>query len=227
MRSRVFWIVLLLLVPASCLVVPFFLQSAASGRLEVGAELTSAVASLATFAIALLLFDRYGIDRPLVEKSTQTVLNLLKNLKDVSFALESERPKFWIQVRLAWLSSVTDLHRDYRNRKLLFSLDYVECLEELWSLGEDLFLPRTISEKLKPLELNSLTYVSSEEGKDYLLVTVFAPSGKFRGAKMAEYGKLNSVDMTLGAFIDQWHLVINDSKRWLEERSAVPVDLNL
>jgi hypothetical protein len=216
MKKIIITLVIILIVSLG--ITPFFLTQNANSALSVGTSIISALASIVTLLIALLLYSKYGVEKSLISKQTEVVFRLLTELKKTRFLILWGNGNL-LQLFLDMLGH--EFINEYENKNLVFNMSYAEGLNNIWEIAEDIFLPTEIADKIRPLMVQS---ISGEKEKDkYMLVTVPGHSDK---TKDDFFGKLNHKDMTMKEFVDQWTLVIKESKKWLKEYSNMKVDLN-
>jgi len=209
---------------------PFFLTATVHESLTVSSNIVSALASLITLVIAVLLYSKYGVEKSVLDKQTEAVLRLLSEFKKTRFIFEYEDGM--LQIRLdnlrdkSWKDFKFRPIKGIENKNLRFDIGYVEGLKNIWDIADDIFLPVDIVEKLNPLSTQVI--IGDKEGGDTLRLEIPGYSvGFFTSEK--EYknvGILNGKEMTLGEFIKLWDSVITVSTKWLETHSSIPVKLN-
>lgn len=211
-------IILIILITLALGITPFFFTREVNETITVGAGIIGALASIITLLIALLLYSKYGVEKSVINKQTEAVFHLLTELKKTRFLI------LWDEGNLLQLSLDTlgdEFLMDYENKKLLFSRSYIEEVNNIWEMAEDVFLPINIVDKIRPLMVQVISW--EKDKKDYMLVIVPGSSTK---SEDDLFGKLNQKDMTLKEFIYKWTLVIEESKKWLKEYSNATVNLN-
>lgn len=200
--------------------VPFFLTSIANEAISVGSNLISALASLVTLIIALVLYSKYGVEKSLLDKQTDVVFRLISELKKTRFIILWEEENI-LFLQLDMLKD--EYWSDYKDKELLFSFGYAEGLNNIWQIAENIFLPSVIMEKMKPLMVHSIRGVSETETIKYMRVSAL---GLSKEAKDNSFGILNSKSISLEQFVMHWRDTIEVSKKWLKEHSNISVDLN-
>lgn len=203
---------------AACAALPFFLTSTATDSLVVSSNMISALASLATLLIAVLLYSKYGVEKSVLDKQTETVLLLLTELKKTRFLCEWSDGM--LQLRLDCLQD--KYWGKYKDKKMLFDGGYAEGLKNIWDITENVFLPVEIAEKIDPLTVQFI--IGSQKGKDYMVVKIPGYSQKLKGKHF--FGLLNGKQMTVREFVLLWSTVVGATKKWLQEHSSISVDLN-
>ncbi|MFZ5376888.1 MAG: ATP-binding protein [Patescibacteria group bacterium] len=123
--------------------------------LTVSSNIVSALASLVTLVIAVLLYSKYGVEKSVLDKQTEAVLRLLSELKKTRFIFEYKDGM--LQIRLdnlrdkSWKNFKFRPIKDLEKKNLRFDIGYVEGLKNIWDIADDIFLPVEIVEKINPL----------------------------------------------------------------------------
>jgi len=208
----------LFIVIVICVTLPFFLNSTTNNSLVVSSNMISALASLATLFIAVLLYSKYGVEKSILDKQTETVLRLLTELKKTRFLCE------WsdgvLQLRLDRLQD--KYWKEYEDKKLLFDGGYAEGLKDIWDITEDVFLPVEIADKIDPLIVQVI--IGDQKRKDYMVVEIPGYPQKLKENHF--FGLLNGKQMTVREFVLLWSAVTDATKKWLKEHSSISFDLN-
>lgn len=69
---------------------PFFFTPTVNESLAVSSNIISALVSLVTLLIAVLLYSKYGVEKSVLDKQTESVLRLLTELKKTRFLCEKD-----------------------------------------------------------------------------------------------------------------------------------------
>lgn len=221
-NMKKFITILVLVIIITLGTIPFFLTQTAQNALSVCTGIISSLASLITLLIALLLYSKYGVEKSLVNKQTEVVLNLLAELKKVHFKILHAGGGGGML--FLHLDRLGDAYWEYcKDQKLLFSFNnYSEGLNNIWEITENIFLPPTIAEKMSPLIMMHMEGVEESKSKQYMKVCTIGSKQEQDGM----FGVLNSKEITLQEFISSWKEVILISQKWLKEHSNISVDLN-
>ncbi|MES2679411.1 MAG: hypothetical protein V4635_05975 [Bacteroidota bacterium] len=193
-------------------------EETANQTINVIVTIVSSMASLLTLVIAILLFNKFGIETPLLEKNTSTVFNLIEEMKKVRFFISGD--KYSLMVRLHDSSHTS--YESWYSERLAFSTEYIEGLDRLFKISDSPFMPKTIYEKVDRLRFFVMTIISDEDLKKYATVQVAGQS--LIGAK---YGRFNEKDMTLLEFLDIIDDIKTETVNWISKHSNFPADLNL
>jgi hypothetical protein len=184
-------------------------------------SIISTIASLFTFIIALSLFNRYGIEAPLIEKHTSNVFLLLEQLKKTQFSIVGQKFSFWIKMSdpFKYASNI----KDYYSEKLIFSEDYYYGLESLFEISNNPFIPKSIADTIDKFQFFVMLYDINEINcKEYAQVSVV----KFKKSENPKFGRFNASDLTLLEFLTMIDEVKSAITKWLQSNSVSTVNLN-
>jgi fumarate reductase subunit D len=182
--------------------------------------LIAALASVMTLVIALLLYEKYGIDTAVIDKRRQIVFNLLEKINGLIFFIEGKEISFAISMD----SSDKKYLEKYYNLKLIFSNTYLEELEKLFEISSNPFTPKAIVGKMNILKFRVLSFnISDAEKNNYAKLY---PLGH-RNEK-EDFGQLNFNETTLYDFIVMYQDVKDATIEWISQNSSIKTsDLNV
>lgn len=222
MSEKRSFIFILLLVIAVAVFVPIFFRADKEDfnqTLNIISTLISAIAGLLTLLIAILLFNKFGIETPLLQKNTEIVFSFLEEFKKTSFFIQGKT--FALMVRTQ--DQHHKLFEDWYSQKLLFSANYSSGLDRLLKISESPFMPKSIYEKMDKLRFYMLTMdVKDDNLDDYAIVQV-------AGQSLIEekFGRFNHQDMTLFEFLILIDDLKTEIKNWINKHSNYSPDLNI
>jgi hypothetical protein len=187
--------------------------------LNIIGTLISSIAGLMTLLIAIMLFNKFGIETPLLQKNTEVVFSFLEEFKKTSFQIQGKSFGLFIRIQ--------DQHHkhfeDWYGQKLLFSTEYSAGLEKLIKLSESPFMPKSIYEKVNKLSFYILSMDVKDEDLDkYATVQVLGQP--LIGTK---FGRINHQDMTLFEFLNILDDLKTEIKNWISKNSNYSPDLNI
>jgi hypothetical protein len=204
------------------IILPFCLREkteSLNATLNLTATIISSIAAILTFIVALVLFDKYGIEASLLEKNTTAVFTLLEEIKLNRFYVHGPRFALNIEMHNPYFPHL----EVYYSEKLLFPSEYYNGLNKLLSISASPFMPKSIAEKTKKLQFSVLTFDVRKEDFDQYSVVNISGQPNVNG----EYGRFNNEDMTLFQFMN----IIGDIKteviNWIKDHSSYSADLNL
>ncbi|HWB25621.1 MAG TPA: hypothetical protein VG738_09080 [Chitinophagaceae bacterium] len=190
--------------------------------LNLSAALIGSISSILTFIIALLLYNKFGVESTFVEKSSSKIFELIEKIKETNFSISSDRGYFRIQMSNPfkynkWIES-------YYSEKLVFADNYLTGLIKLFEISNNPFIPPSVSEKVERLQFFTLSYdVDETKIKEYSKVQVVGAE-KIQNTR---FGRFNMKDMTVFEFLKMLDEVALEIKSWIQQNSTIPVNLNL
>jgi len=191
-------IFLLAIVVIVLLSIPFLFSNSINEKIVVGSRLLTVLTSLLTFIIAILLYNKFGIERSLIDKQSKEVFSLLENLNKSTIFLQSDK-EF---IRFNPANPYVDFYEEFYGRKILFSINYIEGLENVWKFSRSVFLPKEIAEHLK---LNEVTFLIAKDKINDDDLKVFVP---LKNNKDEKFGANGYDELTFLDFINKWNDLI-------------------
>lgn len=177
------------------------------------------IATVATLIIALLLYDRFGLNSKLVEKQTEKVLELIDSLRKVSFSITIQtKQTYFIRASRSHLKALKtiDTFKIDSQKRILVSIDsYIESIKEISLIGESYWLPQKIKQKLKFLEIMATIKVSEE--LDFVKL-----KSKLHGDKEDWVATLP--ELTFGEFVDDLYNLIEEVDTWIKEHTDIEIN---
>ena len=146
-------IIILVLIAIVLFFIPFVFEKGTNEKIVSGINLIAGFASLLTMIIALLLFNKFGIETSLLEKQTKEVFELLETLNKSNVFIQGNRE----MMRFNPAKPYIKFYEYYYDRKLVFSIKYIEGLHNIWKYSDNVFLPKEIAEKLRKQQIVVLT----------------------------------------------------------------------
>lgn len=214
-------IILCLIIGGAILfLLPFFFDKDTNTNIATGVNLLSGFCSLLTLIIALLLFNKYGIEKTLIEKQTQEVFQLLENLTNTTLVINSND----LFMRFCPAKPYDKFYENYYDRQVLFSLSYFEGLNSVIGFGNKVFLPKEIGEKLRAMQIVAITHKINEPNENALKVT---PEAVYTKNNTDRYGLGNDTAITFKEYIEQWISLIDLITDWIGKNSSIKSELNL
>lgn len=180
--------------------------------------LIGAFCGVITLLIAILLYNKYGIDQSIADRNLKIVLEIVEELKKtVAFAYsESKSGTYFVQLNF-WNTDLAVLSRGPKNQFLddivYFKISYAYAFSRLFDLGRDPFAPKEIVEAIKRIQFVTLTDVKVEDrAEKYALISVKLEE-KIENDEIV--GRLNNRDMTLREYVQNYQAVKESIKSWL------------
>lgn len=216
MKNKKTYIIIAIIVFIVVMIVPFLANDFVSERLRVSANLLSGLGSCITLIIAILLFNKYGIDKTIIDRKKEIVLDLLERIKKLRIEIEYKE----VQIFYKPGDPFHTVHEEYYQIDLFFDRSFIHGLSIIFELTKNLYTPRKIIEKISQIEPMTVLYRNAN----------FTEVGKvsIEGVEKEEkYGLLNSRKLTFLEFITFWDDLISECKNWLKENSGEQIELNI
>lgn len=224
MKKNPLYILVLIGVFAAILV-PLILRKESetlNQTINISAVIISSLASIITLLIALFLFNKFGIESPLITKSSANVFSLLEKLKETNIIFSSDN--LYFQVQMSNPFKYNQYIESYYSEKVIFPQYYLDDLVKLFEISDNPFTPQLISEKVDRLRFQVLSFdVDTNKVNDYLKIRVVG--GQRISNEML--GRFNGEDFTVLEFLTLLDDIATEIKSWLQKNSSVPVNLNL
>jgi hypothetical protein len=203
------------------ILVPTLIDVCAWDRVSRSRDIVTALSAFITLVIALLLYDRFGIGKSLLEKQNNSVISLLEAMKRLRLVLHGRDGIF--------LFTVSRKKFDYfesqslGGKALLFNYRYLEEMKDISNAAENLLLPPQIREAFQPLIYHTFNTVRPDQTlpDEYLLIDPVTIDEK------EIYGKFNNQQTTLSEYLSSWRTIIQVSTQWLRDHSSIQIELNI
>jgi hypothetical protein len=213
-------IILLIIFAILLLALPFILNNEINTKIGIGINLISGISSIATLIIALVLFNKFGIENSLLDKQTNEVFELLEELN---------KPLIIMQGKSAFLkinpAKPYDKHYErFYGYNLIFSSNYMAGLKIISNYGNKIFVPKPIADKIKALDIYMLTSLRKDNviNENEFLVTI-----KNNEYEDESSGKPNGKEMNFMEFTTLWNELLEEIKNWIKVNSSREAELNL
>lgn len=216
------FLILLIIVVLILLFIPFFLSSDSNLRLRSSGTLISGIASLITMTIAILLYDKYGLQKSRLQRQCDMVIDFLGLIKET---------RFWLHSDISFLQYKPDSNYDSIYEKsyksiLYFDETYIDNISKLSNYGFDIDMPKSIADKIKLLQPTVAIPIERDKiPSDCLIVTEYDLSNKL--SIRNTYSSINNETSTFYDFHIKWTGIIDESKEWLKQHGIDIDELNI
>ena len=222
-------IVILFITIIISILLPFIFKTknaTVNDTISVIAAITSSFASLVTLTIAIVLFNKFGIETPLLEKNTTIVFKFLEELKKSKLSINADSYVIMVLLYDPHISFINELsfslNRYYKD-KLIFSIEYNNSLSKLFEIASSPFMPKSISNKVDKLNCYVLEMdLANKDISKYAIVSDIEGIGSF-----TKFGKFNGNDITIFEFLNLIEDVKVEVVNWIKKNSKYSPDLNL
>lgn len=210
---------------------PFVLTENTSSKVTLSTSIISALSSLLTLIIALLLYRKYGIEGKLLEKNLESTEKLLFELGKVRITFKNDRSfiQFFPLKKEFYIKEKEIL--EYQKTQLIFLKQGLQNLGKISEFAYNPFLSKSIAIQLRSFEF---IYGSLIEIKDYdkfLKTEIYVTSNSTIALTDKEFNEsylsFNDKKITFQEFQYQWWKVTRTIRDWLKENSSNYKELNL
>ena len=213
-----------LIIVASLIIItlPFFLDSCINQDLNISSSLISAIASLTTMIIAILLYDKYGLKQSRVAKQTDIVIQFLSLIKDV---------RLWMHTNTSFLQYKPDSNLEsvyelaYKTR-LYFDDTYIKTISVISDFGYDINMPKSIATKIKVLKPYTMLPVEKDKVPDDCFIVTTLGLGKKQLIDKV-FSRINDKELTFFDYHNIWIDIIDEAKEWLSGNQINVDELNI
>ena len=214
--------ILLILTILLAIILPIFLHDKTetpNQTINIIATIISSFASVLTLIIAILLFNKFGIETPLLEKNTSVVFAFIEELKKTRLFINGKNYGLMIRLHDSYHTSF----EEYYGEKLIFSREYLDGLSKLFEISESPFMPKSIYQKVDQLKFYILSMdIKDEDLNNFATVTVLG-----QAIIDAKFGRFNHKDMTLFELLNIIDDIKSETVKWISKNSNYSPDLNL
>lgn len=230
--------IILAIVLISGLVLPYWLPDPFLKYLSDVSTLITLCATVITLIIALILYNQLGLDQTILQRKSDVVFRLLNLLNERHFVVATNvgyHPMIW----LTSISRYKTSHREYGNIKLLFNTQYLDYVQPILELTNDVFLPTEILPKIQALEPTAFAGMKDKTNDVEFGKVVVDSLSLIHEHQIILNHKIDPEDwgtllrrtsshevITLEEFIEQWDDLIITSTQWLAKYSSYQ-DLNI
>lgn len=190
----------------------------------------AALCGVITTIIAILLYDKYGVDRKIIDKNLEVVLQFVDELRKTTIYIHGESKtggSYAMMINL-WSKPINkgDFMSRYLKDKIFFKLNYGYALNNLYEISKNPFMPPEIGEKFQKITLHVLPEIK-EEDKQNGFAIVSSSANRFESDDKDQIiGKLNGHDFTLGEYLDDYVEVRDAIRQWLKAHNVDDSSLN-
>lgn len=189
-------------------------------------DLIASMTGLVTVILALLLFNKFGVEAHLVEKRFKLVSDLLTEIASKRYTLRllSRRTKY---------PNIHFFHPRYsgafrENNKIdehvLVGRSYVNGITKIEELAKDFFMPQEITTKLTPLLVSHISQVKGLTANEYYeqgYYYIEDDSSQSKPENDDMIGVLNGEEMTVDEFAQAWEEIVLAAVAWINKNSSI------
>jgi hypothetical protein len=210
-----------------CVIVPVVIPAAAKDQADLAASLLSAFATVITMVLAILLYNRFGIEQDVLRQQFDAVLSLLKTLAGLRLVMTARTPAGEAVMQISPFDPIPGGFLDeYLDMKMAFSTKVFTILNPLHDHMRDVFLPVSIADRLKPLAPGVLQYAPQDQDQN-VPVVFFGASADDATPDQLKPCLYNGRAMDLREFLEHWAKLVEAINEWLQSNAANAPMLNI
>lgn len=202
-------------------------QALSKEDIELISNLISSIGTIITIYVAILLYDRFGIDRELKLKSFETVSKLIASFQSKRLSIESHfnNQKAYCFIRFNDKDLFSDC--EYLDAKLYFHSSAIEALSEMCSIKSDVLLPPEIAKALSAFEIIALRKITTSDCSSNYCVIKSTPSTNKLFVEEGVYLMDLQTPITAKEFIANYKKLKLSIIDWVKDNTSDSQKLNL
>jgi len=171
-------ILIFLTVLAAGVLIPSLADPCIWDKVSRGKDIVTALSSLITLVIALLLYNRFGVEKSVRDRQTNAVIALLEAMKRLRLVIHGDAGIFLFTVhrdRFEFFQS-----QNLGDKTLLFNYRYLEEMKKVEDALENVFMPKSVRKEFQALISHVFIAVMPDQTlpEDCLFVDTPAPDEK-------------------------------------------------
>jgi len=183
------------------------------------AQITSILANLCsiiTVIIAILLYQRYGIEKTILEKQQRVVFKLIETLKETYFQIYNVNTLINFKITHPY----EKVYESNYSKNFIFTEVYSKGFNHIWEFCDNLYLPKNIASSLRKFEMVYLDIISDYKlNENDLIIT-------HPNYIDNQFGVLNGEKITFFDFINLCNNLNSVINEWIEKNSVNKAELN-
>ena len=198
-------------------------------------SIASPLSSLMTLLIALTLFNKFGIEKDILEKNLDAVSRVFDVLTKTRIFVDTNDGS-WHGITL-----LRDLRKGrlsefgrYGDKIVVGDASVLGGMEKLSALGESIFMPKEIAICIEKIPAASIIFVKDADKNPQKYALIQFPDAK-KMAFPVELGKevedkrvglLNGRELKLAEYLQMFDDLYKSCQKWLKTNSSINLDLN-
>jgi hypothetical protein len=213
-------IVVLIIICSGLVILSFLSDSCIKERINEIFSWISGLSTLITLAIALILFEKYGLNKKITEKKQDIVLGLLDELSKSILIIETSVGKGGSTTTSYHLDSGVKFvpNKDYNGKILLFSDNYPIGIDRILKYSKSYWMPLHIQEKLNKACLYFLNFSDLDPFDEKYVRVKFSTDNDYFNDKNMRYGIMNK-SLTIDNYFQKWEELHNTIIEWLNKNA--------
>lgn len=217
--------------------VPFFIFNNLEKAFNTGLSIVSTSAAIATFIIAILLYDKFGANRLIKEKQITTVLNLLNILKTTAISAKAVEINMliWISKDLKVYEKFENLKPgdhdkiyDFRKKQVLYSSmqsGYIN--EKIDEIVKSIYMPKPLKDEFTFLRVTPMMVIHGSQIKTKEDEYIIIYSGGEFSLDSVVVGYPPSGSMNFEEFLKKLEQLVIKIEDWISSHTDLKGELNL
>lgn len=173
-------------------------------------------AAMATLAIAVLLYDKFGLRNKLIEKQAEEVLELVSMLKAITFTVKGRKCTYFVQPNRSKLGHISEMYEyrvDSPKQILISEQNYENALSGILTLSRSHWMPQKIKEKMKFFDIPAIKKIKNILNDEHVKMSFsgvddrdswgeVVPPMTFKEFNVNLYGLVEEIDIWLKKHAD-------------------------
>lgn len=181
----------------------------------------STLISITTLIVAIILFDRFGINAKFKERQVDTVLEFVKELKGISLTVSTRRFTYLNYIRkcINLERLPKDTYNTDKTKTLLFPDNYKDLLNIFSKARQDPWLPDEIKKKLEFIDINGTSQVEQFNDDECVRLNINRDG--------AEPWRVTHPKFTFEMFSINLADLLTTVVKWIRDHSNIKVDFDI
>lgn len=218
-KKHIIWATLICIIG---FIIPLLLKSTEekwSTVISLSLAVVETLLTIVTLVIAIILYDRFGINSKFKEHQVDKVIELALLLKDTNISVSTNQLNYLIHRSKSSILRRTDFppYQIDCNKIILFPNNYDELFKAVNGLRNDYWLPLEIKRKMKFLDIVGLASVENPFDENYVRLDINGSSDK---VWMVSFPKITFEMLNINL-----HDLLSEIEDWLKQHSNVAIGL--
>jgi hypothetical protein len=191
----------------------------------------SFIVDVITLIIALVLLEKFGLDKRINERRQDVMIELMDKLSEKSVTIEAKSHSGNLHVNsfnlfsdevipIVKLSDLGFQDHSIKNKKLIFDRNYPEAIEEIGKYSSNFWIPKDIKKKISDACMYIITFDDKLNPNDpnYIKVRFSLGYDSIPADKDIKYGT-SAVNADLIQYINNWINLRTAIMNWLKNNT--------
>lgn len=181
-----------------------------------------AAATVGTLIIAIILYNKYGIESRFLERQTDKTLELVDYLKGKKVNISNKSLRFFSRFNIDDVEGLNnaDFFKSFMNKTIIINVnDYEKFFNEIFEIRKSYWLPKEIREKIESLEYSAYEEEIIDSNNDMYARMDFVSKNDSR-KYIVPYPR-----MSVSEYLKRKNLLIMTIIDWLDKHCNIKLDL--